>query len=87
MGWSLIRIKNSLYILFVIKRNLLINIARSLCVYEAIIRISTLKNLTSTLKIVKKEYIYEVKSLKSSTLPNKLELLHSFFSTISLKFK
>ena len=87
MGWSLIRIKNSLYILFVIKRNLLINIVRSLCVYEAIIRISTLKNLTSTLKIVKKEYIYEVKSLKSSTLPNKLELLHSFFSTISLKFK
>ena len=87
MGWSLIRIENSLYILFVIKRNLLINIVRSLCVYEAIIRISTLKNLTSTLKIVKKEYIYEVKSLKSSTLPNKLELLHSFFSTISLKFK
>ena len=56
------------------------NIVRSLCVYEAIIRIGTLKHLTNTLKIVKNEYIYEVASLKSSTLLDKLELLHSFFS-------
>ena len=62
-----------------LKRNPLINIVRSLCVYEAIIRIGTLKHLTNTLKIVKNEYIYEVASLKSSTLLHKLELLHSFF--------
>ena len=31
------------------------------------------------LKIVKKEYIYEVASLKSSTLQDNLELLPSFF--------
>ena len=63
-----------------LKRNPLINIVRSLCVYEAIIRIGTLKHLTNTLKIVKNEYIYEVASLKSSTLLDKLELLRSFFS-------
>ena len=63
-----------------LKRNPLINIVRSLCVCEAIIRIGTLKHLTNTLKIVKNEYIYEVGSLKSSTLLHKLELLHSFFS-------
>ena len=32
-----------------------------------------------TLKIVKKESIYEVASLKSLTLLNELELSHSFF--------
>ena len=63
-----------------LKRNSLINIVRSFCVYEAIIRIGTLKHLTNTLKIVKNEYIYEVASLKSSTLLDKLELLHNFFS-------
>ena len=63
-----------------LKRNPLMNIVRSLCVYEAIIRIGTLKHLTDTLKIVKNEYIYEVVSLKSSTLLDKLQLLHSFFS-------
>ena len=31
------------------------------------------------LKIVKNDYIYEVASLKSSTLLDKLEALHSFF--------
>ena len=62
-----------------LKRNPLTNIVRSLCVYEAIIRIGTLKHLTNTLKIVKNEYIYEVAGLKSSTLPDKLEILHSFF--------
>ena len=58
----------------------MINIVRSLCVYEAIIRTGTLKHLTNILKIVKNEYIYKVASLKSSTLPDKLELFHSFFS-------
>ena len=38
------------------------------------------------LKIVKKEYIYEVASLKSSTLLDKLELLHSFFSKDLVEF-
>ena len=61
-------------------KNPLINIVRSLYVYEAVIRIGALKHLTNTVKIVKKEYIYEVASLKSSTLQDKLELLHSFFS-------
>ena len=56
------------------------SIVRSLCVYEAIIRIDTLKHLTNTLEIVKKEYIYEVASLKPSTLLDKLGLLHSVFS-------
>ena len=37
------------------------------------------EKLTSTLKIVKNEYIYEVASLKFSTLLDKLELLHSCF--------
>ena len=55
------------------------NIVLSLCVYKAIIRIGILKHLTNTLKIVKNEHIYEVASLKSSTLLDKLELLHSFF--------
>ena len=44
------------------------------------ISIGTLKHLTNTLKIVKKDYIYEVTSLKSSTVLDKLEILHSFFS-------
>ena len=62
-----------------LKRNPLINIGPSLCVYEAIITIGTLKHLTNTLEIVKNEYIYEIASLKSSTLLDKLELLPSFF--------
>ena len=56
------------------------NIVRSLYVYEAIIRIGTLKHLTKALKIVKNEYIYEVAGLKSSTLLDKLELFKVFFS-------
>ena len=44
------------------------NIVQSLCVYETIIRIGSLKHLRSTLKWVKNEYIYEVASLKSSAL-------------------
>ena len=35
------------------------------CVYEAIIIKGTLKHLTNTLNMVKKEYIYEVTSLTS----------------------
>ena len=68
------------------KRIPLIYIVRSLCVYEAIIRIDTLKHLTNTLKIVKNKYIYELASLKSSILLDKLELLHSFVPRILLKF-
>ena len=52
---------------------------RILCVYKAIFRIGSLKHLTITLKIIKNVYIYEVVSLKSSTLLNKLEFLYSFF--------
>ena len=53
----------------------------SLCICKAIIRIGSLKHLRNTLKIAKNEYIYEVTSLKSSTLLlDKLELFHSFFS-------
>ena len=53
----------------------------TLCVYEAIIRIDSLKLLTNTLKIVKNKNIYEVQSLKSPALLDKLELLQSFFPT------
>ena len=63
-----------------LKKSPLMNIVRSLCVYEAIVRIDTLKHLTNILKIVKNEYIYEVANIKSSTLLDKLELLHSFFT-------
>ena len=58
-----------------------INVVRmSLCFCEAIIRIGSLEHLRNTLKIVENEYIYEVTSLKSSTLLlDKLELFESFF--------
>ena len=64
-----------------IKRNSLINIVRSLCIYEAIITIGTLKRFTNTLKIVKNKYIYEVASLNSSTLLDKFRIgtLSQFF--------
>ena len=42
--------------------------------------IGTLKHLTNTFKKVKNEYVYGVPSLKSLTLPDKLEHLHNFFS-------
>ena len=58
----------------------MINKVQSLCVYKAIIGIGTLKNLTNTLKFVKKEYIYEVATLESSILLDNLELLLSFLS-------
>ena len=38
------------------------------------------------LKIVKDEYVYDVASLKSLNLLNKLELLHSLSLRILLKF-
>ena len=38
------------------------------------------------IKIVKDEYVYDVASLKSLNLLNKLELLHSLFLRILLKF-
>ena len=62
------------------KRNPLIDLVRTLCVYEAIIWIGTLQHLTNTLKIVENDYIYKVASLKSLILLDKLELLYSFFS-------
>ena len=49
--------------------------------------VGTLKHLTNTLKIVKKESIHEVASLKSLTVLNELELPHSFFLRIFPKFK
>ena len=64
---------------FVIKKSSFISIAQSLCVYEPTTRIGTLKHLTNTLKIVKKESNYDVSSLKFLTLLNQLEPLHSFF--------
>ena len=54
------------------------NIVQSLCVYETIIRIGSLKHLRSTLKWVKNEYIYEVAGLKSSALL-KLESYWAFW--------
>ena len=68
LGYSLMPIKSSLYIQFVIKRKPLINLVWSLCIYEAIIRISSLKYLKNTLKIVKNEYIYEVASFNFTRL-------------------
>ena len=56
------------------------NVVRSLFVDEANARIGTLKHLTNNLKIVKKEPMYEVVSLKYLTKVNELELLHSSFS-------
>ena len=79
-GYYLIRIKSSVYIYFVIKVKLIDQHSSEFMCLRVIIRIGTLKHLTNTLKIVKNEYIFEVASLKSSTLLGKLKLLHSFFS-------
>ena len=76
----------TLYIWFAIKKDPLINIVRSLCVYEAITRIGTLKHLTNTVKIVKKKSFYEVASLKFLTLLNELVFI-VFLQRILLKFK